>query len=729
MSFSPHIIRWLAVSLIAINGVATAVAQTTSDEVNHCDSLRAVLAQKRYTEAYRLAVVLDGQNCSGDEWKSLRAEALIRTGRIDEGLEIIEDVVTSKADSLRANVERMRLFNTTEHSHIAVLSTRSDTSVNELISRGLNGHLIILKGQERSVSEFPVKLSYDNLYRMEEPAASTAEDPMVSAFKGLPDKGVFQLGPACVLPNNNVLVTGESRGGLTKRSASGLTIFQVAAGKNEKPQIFDLAEPGHTYAHPTLSADGTVLILSSDRPGGYGGMDLWMSKLNDDSPSELINLGPAINSPYNEVFPVFNGDTLYFASDDHARSAGGYDVLRSAPPYGNTENPGPPLNTSFDDLCPVVTDGRLSHLVSNRASSLGRDNIFEVVPVRRNEMFDVIYGRIDSEALERGAEVHLVNADGDIVDRAYVDAEGGFSFTQIKGRETYEVVVPRDTLEAGDVLSIFDADKNLVNQVRSKGGKSFRFELLTPMDYMLNKEVNKDESVLTIDILGMMDNGEEQASGISIILQDKEGNVVGKTFTDTTGGFKFENVSPDSRYSIRTEVTNPDARIHIYNDRGELLKSIEPKMNGEYVYVRLSDEEKMITITNEERKRITISDKDIFNLPSIYYELDRAKLTSLSANTLDKLIEIMRDNPHISIKLSGHTDSRGAAEYNLNLSERRIQSVVDYLLEAGIELDRVEGKGFGESQLLNDCADGVECSEEEHAMNRRTEIRIIDKNP
>ena len=84
----------------------------------------------------------------------------------------------------------------------------------------------------------------------------------------------------------------------------------------------------------------------------------------------------------------------------------------------------------------------------------------------------------------------------------------------------------------------------------------------------------------------------------------------------------------------------------------------------------------------------------------------------------------MHDNPTLEIELASHTDSRGTDKYNQDLSQRRAQSVVDYLVSRGIARDRMVAKGYGESRLINKCADGVSCSEAEHQQNRRTEFTI-----
>jgi outer membrane protein OmpA-like peptidoglycan-associated protein len=86
----------------------------------------------------------------------------------------------------------------------------------------------------------------------------------------------------------------------------------------------------------------------------------------------------------------------------------------------------------------------------------------------------------------------------------------------------------------------------------------------------------------------------------------------------------------------------------------------------------------------------------------------------------------MHENPTLKIELGSHTDSRGTVEYNRDLSQRRAQSVVDYLVTRGIARSRMVAKGYGESKLINRCSDGVECSDEEHQANRRTEFMVLE---
>jgi outer membrane protein OmpA-like peptidoglycan-associated protein len=114
------------------------------------------------------------------------------------------------------------------------------------------------------------------------------------------------------------------------------------------------------------------------------------------------------------------------------------------------------------------------------------------------------------------------------------------------------------------------------------------------------------------------------------------------------------------------------------------------------------------------------------NLLPILYEYNSARITSQSKTIIDEnLLKLMRDKPALSIEIRSHTDSRGNDDYNQSLSQQRAQSVVNYLVGRGIERGRLVAKGFGESQLINRCGNGVSCSDAEHQRNRRTEFRIL----
>ena len=113
----------------------------------------------------------------------------------------------------------------------------------------------------------------------------------------------------------------------------------------------------------------------------------------------------------------------------------------------------------------------------------------------------------------------------------------------------------------------------------------------------------------------------------------------------------------------------------------------------------------------------------------IFYDLDKSNIRADAAVELDKLVQCMNDNPNFIIEIGSHTDCRATVDYNLALSNRRAKAVRAYVIKKGIASNRISGKGYGESKLLNDCSceptDDSDCSEELHQLNRRTEFRIV----
>jgi len=112
-------------------------------------------------------------------------------------------------------------------------------------------------------------------------------------------------------------------------------------------------------------------------------------------------------------------------------------------------------------------------------------------------------------------------------------------------------------------------------------------------------------------------------------------------------------------------------------------------------------------------------------IDNIYYDLDKWDIRSDAAIQLDELAVLLFENPTIKIEIGAHTDSRGSDDYNLDLSSKRSNSVIQYLNSKGIAAERLSSKGYGESQLINQCEDGVECSDEEHQKNRRTTFKVL----
>ena len=116
----------------------------------------------------------------------------------------------------------------------------------------------------------------------------------------------------------------------------------------------------------------------------------------------------------------------------------------------------------------------------------------------------------------------------------------------------------------------------------------------------------------------------------------------------------------------------------------------------------------------------------IGNVYKVYFEFDKWVLDGRGTSDLDLLAKDMNEYPTVKIEVKSHTDSRGPESYNMKLSEKRGKSVIDYLTGKGIIVSRVSANAYGETELVNKCADGVSCTETEHAVNRRTEIIVVE---
>ena len=176
-----------------------------------------------------------------------------------------------------------------------------------------------------------------------------------------------------------------------------------------------------------------------------------------------------------------------------------------------------------------------------------------------------------------------------------------------------------------------------------------------------------------------------------------------------------------------TLVTNKQGLVTLNVDRNKSYNTFASKkgyLDAEKVFSTTSEDGKIIEL---ELALTPIKKGEKFKLENIFYDLNKSTLREESMASLDKLADFILKND-LRIELSAHTDSRGSATYNQKLSQARAQSCVDYLLKKGVKTANIKAKGYGESQLVNKCKDGVSCEEELHQENRRTEVKILEIN-
>ena len=176
----------------------------------------------------------------------------------------------------------------------------------------------------------------------------------------------------------------------------------------------------------------------------------------------------------------------------------------------------------------------------------------------------------------------------------------------------------------------------------------------------------------------------------------------------------------------RTEfvIVNDNKRVPSHN---ATIENVIP--NKESFIIKEQNPIKNNIENNKTSKENQISNTDIetLQIPTIYYDFDKWSISDKEKKQLDKVVQLMKENPTIIVEASAHTDSKNLESYNQLLSEKRAASVVNYIISKGIKPNRIIGKGYGEMQLTNHCKSFVKCTPKEQQANRRTEFKIIKK--
>jgi outer membrane protein OmpA-like peptidoglycan-associated protein len=477
--------------------------------------------------------------------------------------------------------------------------------------------------------------------------------------------------------------------------------------------------------HPTLSIAGDRLIFASDQKGGNGGMDLYVSYLVGDSWSEPINLGNKINTSGNDIFPFLHADnTLYFSSD--TRGKGGLDIFYSTPDgseYASPVNIGAPFNTAGDDFGLIVDLDKINgYFTSNGNGGAGADDIFSFNtsngnlddylllqgrPV--NKWIDLIVNVIDPQGKPvPNADVKIIKLDQGVV--AGRDSAG--NAIVIRSVDGVDVLAPATTTPVvtettdanGRVLADVMAGSYVINAAKSgyqtkqlpvilsKTGNEFTLQLESAADLVRFNTVLLDETTGA------------PLAGAMIIMTNAATGAKETVYTDENGALDYY-LQKDADYNMEVYQNNK-----LIGESKLTAAQIATGGSAAKTSVRMSS---------------GLTDGSVIELPNIYYNFNDATLRPEARKDLDPVVAMMNQYPKMRIRINSHTDSRGSTSENQDLSTRRAKSVLAYLVKKGIKSNRMEVKGFGESNIRNACKDGVACEEKDHARNRRTELQIL----
>ena len=583
----------------------------------------------------------------------------------------------------------------------------------------------------------------------------------------------FIEGPFCFFPDANEIYftycQTEGRGlarGIVERGKATIMKADIINGKWSKGVEIGLTGVGQSAAHPSISVDGNTLYFSSNMPGGFGGNDLYKVERTNSAGewSKPVNLGPKINTEGNELYPfIHENGNLYFASDGHL-GLGGLDVftVRLNSPTTSVVNLGYGVNSNQDDFGFFLKeDKRSGFFSSNRDRGKGADDIyqFEIIPEEERS----------ATALKMLSDIGVVEATSSVNENENVQEEDNmldsmlvirlqdlplftdslfslkFDYKKIGTQES-----PLIELDFSQVALIKDSihEKRIYYEKFSYDKETpFKIKITYPgyEDQLVNVELDNMSFLAHSAIIPMRkelksgivkpqekpkafvfigaifeENTQIRLPNVRVIIRDK--NDLNNQFVEVTGPYG----------TFRDSVTGYELyeplNFEIYlKKEGYISKSFAfEEVLTEYGEIDLEEYLRKIRLTKAE---VNLEIGKAANLNPIYFDLDQYAIRPDAAIELDKVVEILKEEPNSFIELGSHTDSRANDAYNLALSNRRSKSATDYIVSKGISAERLTSFGYGESQLVNRCANGVECTDEEHQMNRRTEFKIVKIKP
>ncbi len=485
---------------------------------------------------------------------------------------------------------------------------------------------------------------------------------------------------------DNIFFTRNNvKNGKLKKAKDGIVKLKIYSAERVGKEWKNIEElpfndDNSNTVHPSISVEGDALYFASDRPGGVGGLDIYVAYQRGGVWSEPENLGPGINTDGDEVFPYIHADgTLYFASSGHA-GFGGLDIFTATNVGGTWSSPvnlSTPFNSENDDFGFILDrDKKNGYLSSNRPGGLGNDDIYS---------FYVFDGLDDALGVKPVVVKTMTFLVSDLESGAMLDS-ARISYTDI------------DNLTFSNAI-------NAIQQEQGVDGENLVLRL--PMD-------NTSLSGLT-DSFGKFPLSLE--GGNYVVIIEKEGFESQQIIVNSE--------SEEGEIFIALDKAKPIDETLADLGTGDPSDSSGNNENGMSDLGSEDGFDDGVGIENvDDAFPSTIREGTVFQLSNIYYNFNDASIRPDARIDLDALAAFLNNYPDIEIELASHTDSRGGTRYNRQLSQKRAESAVGYLIDRGVNTSRLRAVGYGESELRNRCSDGVNCSEVEHQYNRRTEVRI-----
>ncbi|MCX7728091.1 MAG: DUF5723 family protein [Bacteroidia bacterium] len=342
-----------------------------------------------------------------------------------------------------------------------------------------------------------------------------------------------------------------------------------------------------------------------------------------------------------------------------------------------------------------------------------------------------------TEAL-KNIKLIIKNQKGDIIDTITTNEFGSFTFKYLDYDQQYIITFAENDIQLTPGTKIILTNKNgkEIKRFIYFPGESFKFELL-PYEKTILKDLEVEDTELNINIRGYLKTSKfEKLKKVKVIITDEE-SPVQDLETDSTGLFFADNLKFRKGISFvipsgqKDSLLNKTDVILITDSKNRIIKRLVRGLGGDFK-IQLLDLEKTTLAEyqindpwlNVLKLKNKYSADTIKIREKINYALNAYKPDAEGYRVLDKVTQIMKDNPKLIITISSHTDSRGNDKQNLTLSEKRARFAYEYIVSKGIDSNRLSYVGYGESKLLNNCGNKVKCTEQQHAENRRTEFDI-----
>lgn len=497
----------------------------------------------------------------------------------------------------------------------------------------------------------------------------------------------YHEGPMTFTRDQNTIVftRNNSSKGKSGKSSDGVRKLKLYSSVNKGGKWVDIKElpfnsNEYSVGHPAFAPDDSKMYFVSDMPGGFGGTDLYVVEYNNGEWGTPVNLGKEINTEGNEMFPYVDGNgNLYFSSDGH-EGLGGLDVfyaeLKDGVAYKGVQNVGAPINSEKDDFGFITDKYRTTgYFSSNRKKGVSDDDIYAFYRACK-QLNIYVYDAKTGSPIE-GADVRVL--------RNGVNQD--LRVTNVDGRS--EMCVETNTdYEFRAVKEGF-----ALNSVRFSTLTQSLKPVLSVSIYLERTENTLVRGVVKTEV------NQQPASGVKVTLRNEKDKSEQTVTTGPDGGYEF-NMKPGAPYTLTAQ-----------KDRYATKKT---------QYAKSKKKTKVVTDSLG-----LYGVGDVFQLKNIYYDLNKFFIRADAAKELDHVLAILKEYPEMHIELRSHTDARATDAYNLRLSENRARAALDYLVSRGVDAKRLVARGYGESEIVNGCVDGVNCSEDEHQQNRRTEFKIL----